>query len=105
VLDRSIADSGRYPAVNMLGSISRLAQHVWTPDQRTLVTKLRSMIARYEDTRDLRLMGGYQPGADLDLDQAVLLVPRIYDALMQSPTSSPSTDAFRELAEALGKAK
>jgi flagellum-specific ATP synthase len=50
-------------------------------------------------------MGGYQPGADPDLDQAVLLVPRIYEALMQSPTSPPSTDAFRELAEALGKAK
>jgi flagellum-specific ATP synthase len=105
VLDRSIADTGRYPAVNMLGSISRLAHHVWTADQRMLVTKLRAMIARYEDTRDLRLMGGYQPGADPDLDQAVLLVPRIYEALMQSPTSPPSTDAFRELAEALGKAK
>ncbi len=62
VLDRAIADLGRFPAVNVLSSISRLAQHVWTKEQQTLVLKLKSMIARYEDTRDLRLMGGYQQG-------------------------------------------
>src|SRR4051794_24466802 len=33
VLDRAIADQGRYPAVNVLASVSRLAPHVWTPDQ------------------------------------------------------------------------
>jgi flagellum-specific ATP synthase len=34
VLDRAIADQGRYPAVNVLSSVSRLAHHVWTPEQR-----------------------------------------------------------------------
>ena len=43
------------------------------------------MIARFEDTRDLRLMGGYHTGPDPDLDQAVSLVPIIYEALSQSP--------------------
>jgi flagellum-specific ATP synthase len=101
VLDRSIAEQGRYPAVNVLASISRLAQHVWTTEQRTLVLRLRGLMARYEDTRDLRLMGGYQPGQDAELDQAVLLVPRIYAAMTQDLGSRPSEDAFRELAEAL----
>ena len=100
VLDRTIADGGRFPAVNVLGSISRLAQHVWTRDQATLVSKLRGLISRFEDTRDLRLMGGYQAGSDADLDQAVSLVPRIYEAMRQSPGES-SADAFRELAEVL----
>jgi flagellum-specific ATP synthase len=101
VLDRAIADQGRYPAVNVLASVSRLAQHAWTADQRALAIKLRAMIARYEDTRDLRLMGGYQRGGDADLDQAVALVPRIYAALSQEPAARPSEDAFKELADAL----
>lgn len=101
VLDRAIADQGRFPAVNILTSISRLAQHVWTKEQQVLVMKLKAMIARFEDTRDLRLMGGYQPGQDGDLDQAVALVPKLYDSVVQSPTSPMSRDAFLELAEAL----
>ncbi len=101
VLDRAIADQGRFPAVNILTSISRLAQHVWTKEQQVLVMKLKAMIARYEDTRDLRLMGGYQGGQDGELDQAVALVPKLYDAVVQSPTAPMSRDAFHELAEAL----
>jgi flagellum-specific ATP synthase len=101
VLDRAIADQGRYPAVNILASISRLAQHVWTVEQRTLVGKLRAMIARFEESRDLRLMGGYHTGSDAELDQAVSLVPKVYAALTQSPSSPLSEDAFRELASAL----
>ncbi len=101
VLDRAIADQGRYPAVNILASISRLAQHVWSVEQRTLVGKLRAMIARFEESRDLRLMGGYHAGTDAELDQAVSLVPKVYAALTQSPSSPLSEDAFRELASAL----
>ncbi|MQT12746.1 flagellar protein export ATPase FliI [Segnochrobactrum spirostomi] len=101
VLDRSIADQGRYPAVNVLGSISRLADIVWNREQRELIRRLRTLISRYEDTRDLRLMGGYQPGSDSELDQAVGLVPRIYDALRQNPDDETSRDAFAELAKAM----
>jgi flagellum-specific ATP synthase len=101
VLDRAIADQGRFPAVNILTSISRLAQHVWTKEQHVLIMKLKAMIARYEETRDLRLMGGYQPGQDADLDQAVALVPKLYEAVTQTPTAPMSRDAFHELAEAL----
>ncbi len=101
VLDRTIADQGRYPAVNVLSSISRLAQHVWSGEERALILRLRNLISRFEDTRDLRLMGGYQPGHDAELDQAVTIVPKIYDALRQSPSDPTSRDAFRELAEML----
>ena len=101
VLDRTIADQGRYPAVNVLGSISRLADLVWTVEQRDLVRKLKTMMARFEDTRDLRLMGGYHAGGDTELDQAVAMVPRIYEALRQSPGNRPSSDAFSELAQVL----
>jgi flagellum-specific ATP synthase len=101
VLDRAIADQARYPAVNVLSSISRLSQHAWTPEQRNLVSKLRAMIARFEDTRDLRLMGGYRGGADPELDKAIEIVPRLFEALKQSPRDVASTDAFQEVARAL----
>jgi flagellum-specific ATP synthase len=101
VLDRAIADQGRYPAINVPGSISRLAQHAWTPEQARLVIKLRAMIARFEDTRDLRLMGGYQRGLDAELDKAIDLIPKLYDTLKQTPQDPPSIDAFQDVARML----
>ena len=59
------------------------------------------MMARFEDSRDLRSLGGYQKGADPDLDQAVDLVPKVYRALIQGPEDPQSHDPFRELANAL----
>ena len=81
--------------------ISRLSDLAWTGEQRTLVRSLRTMVARYEDTRDLRLMGGYHAGNDNELDRAVALVPRIYEALRQDPSNKPSVDVFAELAQVL----
>lgn len=101
VLDRGIAEQGRYPAVNPLASISRLAGKAWSEDQRALVLRLRQMIARFEDTRDIRLLGAYQAGADADLDMAVRQVPLIYDALNQSPRDPPSVDPFADVARTL----
>jgi len=104
VLDRAIAEQGRYPPVNPLASISRLAEKAWTPEQKVLVQRLKAMIARFEDTRDIRLLGAYQPGVDGELDQAVRQVPAIYDALKQSPGDRASADPFADLARGL-KAK
>ena len=101
VLSRHIADQARYPAVDVLASVSRLAHNVWDPEERELVSKLRTLIAKYEDTRDLRLMGGYQSGRDSGLDQAVDMVPRIYNAMRQDASASPSADPFRELRDML----
>ncbi|QKC81983.1 flagellar protein export ATPase FliI [Mesorhizobium sp. NZP2077] len=101
VLDRAIAEQGRYPPVNPLSSISRLAGKAWSVEQRALVTRLKSMISRFEDTRDIRLLGAYQGGADAELDIAVRQVPLIYEALTQSPRDRPSADPFSGLARHL----
>ncbi|AAN33337.1 MULTISPECIES: flagellar protein export ATPase FliI [Brucella] len=82
-------------------SVSRLAKHNWTPEQRKLVMQLRSMVARFEETRDLRAIGAYQKGHDGLLDQAVDFVPRIYEALQQSPETGLSDDPYNDLAAAL----
>ncbi|WP_193178106.1 FliI/YscN family ATPase [Oricola nitratireducens] len=101
VLQRSIANRGRFPAVDPLSSVSRLADKAWNEQQRQLVSQLRAMIALFEETRDLRMMSGWQQGVDPELDQAVLAVPRIYEALTQSQPSSPDSDPFAELADHL----
>ncbi len=102
VLEREIAEQGRYPAVNILKSISRLANRVWSAPDRDAVAKARALVARYEDTRDLRLLGGYQPGGDAELDRAVQLTPAIYQALQQAPDTPPKPDVIQELSAILG---
>jgi len=101
VLSRAIAEAGRYPAVDPLASLSRLAPRAFRPDEVELTRRLRALVSRYEDTRDLRLLGGHKPGADPELDRAVAVVPQIYEALVQTPSDPPSADAFGELARVL----
>jgi len=99
VLDRKIAGQARWPAIDLVGSLSRLAEKAWSPEERGIVETARAMIARYEDTRDLRLIGGYQPGTDPDLDRAVGLVPKIYELVKQGPDerSEDACDAIERL--------
>ena len=91
VLDRAIAEQGRYPPVNPLSSISRLARRPGATTSARWWCGCASMIARYEDTRDIRLLGAYQAGVDAELDMAVRQVPLIYEALSQSPKDRPPT--------------
>lgn len=101
VLDRSIADQGRFPAINPLASISRMATHVWSKEEAGLVRRLRALIARFEETRELRTLGAYKAGADPELDQAVAFVPVLYRLLSQLPDDPPSRKVFDELVAAL----
>lgn len=101
VLEREIAEQGRYPAINLLKSISRLADRVWSPDERQMVMGLRSMLSKFEETRDLRMLGGYNAGSDPELDRAVAVTPLIYNALRQTPQDPPSVAALEELAQRL----
>lgn len=99
VLSRALAEEGRYPPVDPLASISRLARKAWRGDEEKLVSRLRALIHRYEETKDLRLVGAYKPGADAEMDMAVKQVPVIYDVLRQMPDEKPSADAFDDLAK------
>ncbi|OXT02475.1 hypothetical protein B7H23_06140 [Notoacmeibacter marinus] len=101
VLSRAIAAEGRYPPVDVTQSLSRLALRAWTNEHRLFVSELRALIARYEETQDLRLLGGWRPGADPFLDKAVQMVPVIYDAIRQSPGDTGPLDPFDLIARRL----
>jgi flagellum-specific ATP synthase len=103
VLDRAIAEQGRYPAVNVLASLSRLSHRAWAADQAKAISELKKLIARFEETRDLRAMGGYVPGSDAELDHAMELVPKLYRALTQPLSDPPATDAFKDIAACLSR--
>jgi flagellum-specific ATP synthase len=101
VLDRQIAASGRYPAIDLLGSVSRLAHKCRSPQEQQAINDMRRLISRFEDTKDLRALGGYQAGNDAELDRALQIVPKIYAALAQDSSSPLCPDAFAELARLL----
>lgn len=103
VLDRGIADQGRYPAINPLTSISRLASLAWSKEEAELVRRLKTIVARYEETRDLRAVGAYKADADFELDQAVMLTPVLYRFLTQLPSDAPCQSVFGELAAVLSE--
>jgi flagellum-specific ATP synthase len=104
VLSRTLAEEGRYPPIDPLASISRLARKAWAGDEEKLVTRLKALIHRFEETRDLRLIGGYRPGTDADMDMAVKQVPVVYEVLRQGPDDPPAADAFDDLAHEMKKA-
>jgi type III secretion protein N (ATPase) len=84
VLDRSLAARGRYPAVDVTVSLSRVMDSIVTPEQRDAARRLRALVATYESKRDLILLGGYAKGTDQALDEAIARVPRIEAFLQQT---------------------
>jgi flagellum-specific ATP synthase len=90
VLDRRIGEGGRYPAVDVLKTLSRAAAGCLTPDQARLLRDARAMIALHNDMADMVRLGAAKPGADPMLDRAMRCVPRIETFLTQrsdDPTS------------------
>jgi type III secretion protein N (ATPase) len=93
VLDRSIAARGRYPAVDVSVSLSRVMDAIADYDHQASARKLRALVATYEAKRDLVGMGAYVKGADPDLDEAIAKMPRIEAYLRQGPAETASFDA------------
>ena len=85
VLSRRQTQMGLYPAIDVPQSVSRVMNDIITPEHKTAAMRLRQLISLYMDNRDLMLMGGYQPGQDRDLDEAVRLWPQIQDLIRQDP--------------------
>jgi type III secretion protein N (ATPase) len=83
VLDRGIAARGRYPAVDVTVSLSRVMDAVIGAEHKTAARRLRSLLATYEAKRDLVTLGAYAKGSDKDLDEALARMPRIEQLLRQ----------------------
>ncbi|MEL7467412.1 MAG: FliI/YscN family ATPase [Pseudomonadota bacterium] len=77
VLERTIAERGRFPAIDLRRSVSRSAPAAWSPEEELLVARARQAVALYEEAAPMIQAGLYQAGADPALDEAVALWPAL----------------------------
>jgi len=84
MLDRSIAERGRYPAVNVLRSISRTMPACNSDDENATVTAARGLVSTYEDMAELIRLGAYRRGSDPKVDEAIRRYPLIEAFLAQT---------------------
>lgn len=98
VLDRTLAVTGHHPAIDVLGSVSRLEGKVSTPAQRALATRLRTVLAARHDARDLVGIGAYRAGADPRVDAAIAHEAAITAFLTQPlDEKSPAHQSWRRI--------
>jgi len=83
VLSRKLAERGHYPAVDILGSVSRLMPKVVTDSHKAAAQKLKEIYATYIDAEDLINIGAFSPGSNRRIDGAIALIDRISNFLVQ----------------------
>lgn len=83
VLDRSIADRGRYPAIDVLRSVSRMMPDCNTAEENQIVTRARALMASYEGMADMIRLGAYRRGSDPQVDEAIRYYPSLEKFLSQ----------------------
>ncbi|MGI9516414.1 MAG: FliI/YscN family ATPase [Pirellulaceae bacterium] len=88
VLDRKLAEKGHFPAIDVLASISRVANQVTDAAQQQRVLLMREILGEYREVEDLIRIGAYQPGTSPVVDQAVRLKPELDRFLRQASGQS-----------------
>ncbi len=84
VLSRKLANQNHYPAIDVLASVSRLMPDLVSKEHIKIAGKIKSLIATYNDARDLINMGAYSQGSDEQIDEAIEKMPIINEFLQQS---------------------
>lgn len=103
VMERSIAERGRYPAINILKSVSRTMPRSCDPAYWPMVRRARQILATYSDMEELIRLGAYRPGASPEVDEAIALMPQLEAFLAQSKEESTSIEeGYARLATILG---
>jgi type III secretion protein N (ATPase) len=83
VLSRKLADSGQFPAIDVVSSVSRLMPAVASEPHRREAERARTLLARYADFEWLRALGEYEPGHDASADEAFAHYPRLAQLISQ----------------------
>jgi flagellum-specific ATP synthase len=103
VMERAIADRGRYPAINVLKSVSRSLPAAFTDEQNAILRRAKRSLATYEDMAELIRLGAYRRGSDAAVDEALVLYPQIEEFLRQNKDDQTTIDeGFERMARILG---
>lgn len=103
VLDRSIAERGRYPAVNLLKSVSRSLPGCHNDKENSLLKEARKYLSDFDDMEKMIRMGAYRKGSDPNTDKAIELAPKIEEIFSQKLNEKPIhiKDSFDTLSSIL----
>ncbi len=103
VLQRNIAERGRFPAVNVLRSISRTMPNCNSAAENELVTKARRLMASYDNMAEMIRLGAYRAGSDAETDEAIRYWPALEKFLSQDRSEQDTlASGYAKLAEILG---
>jgi flagellum-specific ATP synthase len=102
-MQRSIAERGRFPAINILKSVSRTMPRAADPAYLPVLTRARQVMATYADMEELIRLGAYRAGSSPEVDEAVQLHEPLEAFLRQGKDEKSSLhDGYRQLAQIVG---
>jgi flagellum-specific ATP synthase len=104
VMERAIAERGRYPAINVLKSVSRTIAA--DPDYLPVLTRARQVMATYADMEELIRLGAYRAGTSPEVDEAIRLNKPLEAFLAQGKEEATSlAEGYRRLAQIMAGAE
>jgi flagellum-specific ATP synthase len=101
VLDRKIAERGRFPAIDLLRSVSRSLPEAATKDQNTQITLARKLLGAYDRAELMIQAGLYSKGSDPQIDQSIKVWPALDGFLSEDAPEEGIAGSFRRLNAAL----
>jgi flagellum-specific ATP synthase len=103
VLDRAIAERGRFPAVNLLRSLSRSLPDCATPDENDLILEARRLLSAWDKAELMVQSGLYSAGSDALTDRSIRLFPALDAFLAETAPIDPPDYAFQRLRGVLSR--
>jgi flagellum-specific ATP synthase len=104
VITRKIADRGRYPAIDVLKSVSRTLPRAHSAEQNRLRLEARSLMSTYSDMEEMVRLGAYKQGTREDVDRAIAVSPEIETLLKQTKEDRGFAEhSFAAIAQILGE--
>lgn len=102
VLDRAIANRNRYPAVNVLSSVSRTMPACNSPAEVDVIAKAKKILTIYNDMAELIRLGAYRKGSDAATDEAIVYQPKLEQFMnQQKDDKSQIGEDFQQMAKLL----
>jgi flagellum-specific ATP synthase len=102
VMDRKIAERGRFPAINILRSVSRTMPDCNSNAETSLVMMARQMLTTYDDMAEMVRLGAYRKGTDAEVDRAIHYYQPLEKFLTQNKhENTPLAESYAKLAAAM----
>lgn len=103
VMERGIAERGRYPAINVLRSVSRTMPRACDPAYLPVIQRARRIMSTYADMEELIRLGAYREGSSAEVDEAIRLHEPLEMFLKQAKDDVASIgDGYARLGEIIG---